>query len=1822
MRFHRLIKTTVSLVIISFILPWLSFAFDQNSYLMQQPAYLQVKHSAKSFTIPKRLGRIQDGFQGTGKTVICIEDLHCNYEVQKNIAAIISRFIKSHKVKLVAEEGAFGKVDTSEYRAFPINTIKEAVCDYFVREGKLTGAEYNAITSKQPIHLVGLETPELYYGSRKAVETFLNSESQGYIYDLRGILEEIKTHIYNPALKKHNTKYCSYREGKFDTFHYGAYLHKKAQTHGINLSQYPNLRHYLNSKRSYFTPDIEPEKLFGELDGLDKAIRRRLYTSERQRELDAYYQRLDIVEKLLSISVTPEELHFFRTQREKYSVRVFQEFIQKTGVYGNASVPEDWLMDIYALDAYLKQVAKFYALADQRSTHFVENLLKQMEEQEQNISVMIHGGFHKAEVLAELKSRNITYLSIKPGLTKHDVLNPYFDLLQNKQTPLEKLLKKNQNIMALRSKIQDSEIVTPTMKIFKDKFMAFTDMVKQAEEGAGLIAVKFKQAKIKGITAIVSSGKLKNALESPEIAGRRYNLFTSINKAKKALSQQTSVLSKLKRMPAKFQSGLQTPNGILNFTSAIAILAALFTGNLLTLGAVLLILTAHYMYRDTKLRERAAWAIPGVEYITKLFSREKPVFMMAGKKDTTGKTSIGTLKSASNYWKKGTLRDIHVRNILHLSGEIDDFEAFEEEFKEVIDAYGYKPFTTLFVEPVSRERRHKLFNSALPAIKKMIDGIDGLEFKEVWPDLVVLGLAAGKNCWELFEIISKQQELITNKKEFIEIANRVIGFIEMRNVESARLFVKNKRYPKIKDSFIILFISEMIHMKVMSFFKNNKYILLVKSIEEIRDTFSRAGIIKIFELIPNVKKIVIASDGGQAFNPALIFMRGILANSAKLEFKTNPEFPKSASKLERININSLERYNLKELSDKYNCRKLPDFTRVMGRKVIFTWEDGTRLVIKRKKHEEDLRLLVNELGVFRHWKKSENKEKAKRTPIPVFDIPFKFDFKNCPDSSEIAKKLKAASETAYKATGKKFTWDQDGISTAYIVPPKSNYDSTPTYEYIKKEKELEKALLNNAKVCGKNAAQGEVHMEPADFCHNSSDQTRALALLSMAAHNGEELGRLSNWLGAVFAVNIDKDGYERDGKKYMRIEDVLADFKRNPGSFAMDLGYIKDIYSEEACLKILLNEILFRNMLTLMLLYGKWHHDTKWEHMDWKNAEHMATSAAFMRKLFQSLGTGILGEGQMPEFFKGALDSVQWERLAGQMAFWMNPAAYDEYCNPKLSKEKREKYFKEDKDLKKIFGENIEVEFGTYRTGTYKNGFRGEEKEGKAGEYEAIGVFNGVFLIVEFVTAFAKTIAPIIAYKAEKQKMEAAKAKSPVSIAYFWQLYKNPSDMAAAVEAGKTGLKWEIPALVIAGAISGLLGWQIWYGLALAAFALTHQVLQWRADLAGGAIPDYKGYFKNSIKQFIAFSPYIAFTASFVLNTPMLIIVSLGLAAAGRHIGYDARAFMHTLVINKIEEKVFESAKDASVLATIDLISSDQRSYNKSLSKDYLPFGLDALRQGLRFILIMTLSIIVKSIPSFTGSKARSEITNKTIEIKFAENLIKSLSFNPVFSNDLLTGRTLTIKTLNRTQTILGYWQGLMTGSWLQPNPNGGYIFYLPGFLSERLLREAQEQRRSRLSRWLLKAMIAYNGRAYLTKTNLGKVLQAQEMLAESTIAGTPALAAVRDGLIHKNKSPKVMQAIAKILLQELISAEDPESLMKEILQPMFKVIYPNRKIMAIGTLNHKGQSITISLPARLIKRRRVYWIIRSVDPEGKIKLYDKYRNPNPSWRRYIAGSS
>ncbi|MBN1596560.1 hypothetical protein JW933_11600, partial [candidate division FCPU426 bacterium] len=437
---RKSLTRTVSMAIaLTFLLPYLTFAFDPARYPVPDNS---VQFNQQTVHLPDKYASTKSVFQGGAELVIHIQDLHCNYEAQSNIAAVIGQLAKEGLADLVAIEGASLPINVTPISTFPDDKVRLETGKYFMRQGMLSGAEFFAATGGQPVFITGIEKAELYEESRELLKEFLNDEIMGCLYDLKDLLYSLNDSLYTEPLKELEAHTLAFRQGKVNLHPYCLYLLQQAQQHRLAVDPYPQLLAYVANFQNRLPAGVEFEPLLDESQSLEQALRAQLYTDQGQKDLDAWKQRLEVMEKLLNISVTPEELAAFRADPAAFQVEPVLAFYRRCGG------KDDIMPEANTLNEALAQVLRFYALADQRSRAFVENTLARMSEQRNHCAVLITGGFHTEKVLADLKNRNISYISLVPRISRADTSNPYFSLIRGLQTPWEKMLLENQNTFA------------------------------------------------------------------------------------------------------------------------------------------------------------------------------------------------------------------------------------------------------------------------------------------------------------------------------------------------------------------------------------------------------------------------------------------------------------------------------------------------------------------------------------------------------------------------------------------------------------------------------------------------------------------------------------------------------------------------------------------------------------------------------------------------------------------------------------------------------------------------------------------------------------------------------------------------------------------------------------------------------------------------------------------------------------------------------------------------------------------------------------------------------------------------------------------------------------------------------------------------------------------------------------------------------------------------------------------------------------------------------------------------------------------------------
>lgn len=241
-----LTRAISTVIVIAFMTTNVAFAAPDgiNANTQAPSSQQETITDPDKIVIPKDTGILKSKFKGSpDRLIIHIQDAHCNYEAQTNIAKLIESFVKNDGLKLVSVEGADGVVDTSWFKAFPDEEIRKEVATYFMKKGEITGPEYLSITTDLPIKLFGAETREYYIQNLNAFTSSypLKAETEKYYNQIKGALNRLKGYIYNNGLKDMDSKMEDYESKKIQFNDYIRFLQDSCEKHKINIRAYDDL---------------------------------------------------------------------------------------------------------------------------------------------------------------------------------------------------------------------------------------------------------------------------------------------------------------------------------------------------------------------------------------------------------------------------------------------------------------------------------------------------------------------------------------------------------------------------------------------------------------------------------------------------------------------------------------------------------------------------------------------------------------------------------------------------------------------------------------------------------------------------------------------------------------------------------------------------------------------------------------------------------------------------------------------------------------------------------------------------------------------------------------------------------------------------------------------------------------------------------------------------------------------------------------------------------------------------------------------------------------------------------------------------------------------------------------------------------------------------------------------------------------------------------------------------------------------------------------------------------------------------------------------
>ncbi|MFC2091167.1 AAA family ATPase, partial [Elusimicrobiota bacterium] len=476
------VKITSWILVISFVFVYVlsdySYALDSS-----QSHNTQKKHTPVE--LPLEYGKVVQRYREDipGPRVILIQDLHANYETQRNIMEILKILDSNCGISRLGVEGSSSDIDTSFISTIPDNNIRDDIVRYFMGKGMITGAEAYSIHSNKPV-LEGLEDSLLYKKNSRLLVSSLNNRRQfvQILERIKYLLKKTEPKACSSELSTFRTHYVLYRQKNLELIAFHKYLQQWAAktAYSIPESSINYWRFMELTRRSqeldYRKASDEYEKLLKDLDlkydkekgpgsalklfknffRVPEDIRTRMtesiYSGRKYKNLREYLdcielsRQIDTYNTILDedriVSDITDRLCRNRTERDFMYVSRYMDLLVKFLL--NQMTPAELETFYSGSDNFL---AHFTELEDKYTQDFsvIGELLVSLQpyieemglfygvarERDEGFvkhildgnmkgnTVLVTGGFHSYGISKLLKEQAIPHLVIKPVVTRH-----------------------------------------------------------------------------------------------------------------------------------------------------------------------------------------------------------------------------------------------------------------------------------------------------------------------------------------------------------------------------------------------------------------------------------------------------------------------------------------------------------------------------------------------------------------------------------------------------------------------------------------------------------------------------------------------------------------------------------------------------------------------------------------------------------------------------------------------------------------------------------------------------------------------------------------------------------------------------------------------------------------------------------------------------------------------------------------------------------------------------------------------------------------------------------------------------------------------------------------------------------------------------------------------------------------------------------------------------------------------------------------------------------------------------------------------------------
>ncbi|MGB3113099.1 MAG: WbqC family protein, partial [Candidatus Omnitrophota bacterium] len=268
----------------------------------------------------------------------------------------------------------------------------------------------------------------------------------------RVLIDELSKVLTKSQIEMLVMKSLSFKMGEISQGEFHRFLIDLAVEMGINAEPFQNLIMFTRYITIYEGIDIFG--LYHDVEGLEEAVREKLFANKEERTLYELRKQADILRKLFSIELANGDVEYLIKNRKDIQAEPFAAFIRDS--YRKHGLVLEGDYDLTYIMENIDEAVEFYNIAKRRDEAMLKNTIARMKDEGQNVAALITGGFHTEGLVDLMKSKGLSYLVVVPKY-ENEKERPYVAILTGKTQGYEELVKQGKYELAVRQYYADGD---------------------------------------------------------------------------------------------------------------------------------------------------------------------------------------------------------------------------------------------------------------------------------------------------------------------------------------------------------------------------------------------------------------------------------------------------------------------------------------------------------------------------------------------------------------------------------------------------------------------------------------------------------------------------------------------------------------------------------------------------------------------------------------------------------------------------------------------------------------------------------------------------------------------------------------------------------------------------------------------------------------------------------------------------------------------------------------------------------------------------------------------------------------------------------------------------------------------------------------------------------------------------------------------------------------------------------------------------------------------------------------------------------------------